>query len=88
VRKKDSALQRKFHRWLRAKGEKKTNVAISHSLLKVIWSVRVDGFGLIGRPDRNERGGDAASSLEGLNEIVIGGHRVSFRASCNDVYRG
>ena len=39
VRKKDSALQRKFHRWLRAKGEKKTNVAISHSLLKVIWSV-------------------------------------------------
>jgi transposase len=29
VRKKDSALQRKFHRWLRAKGEKKTNVAIS-----------------------------------------------------------
>jgi hypothetical protein len=31
--------RRKLHRWLRAKGEKKPNVAISHSLLKVIWSV-------------------------------------------------
>ena len=39
VRKKDSAMKRKFHRWLRAKGAKKATVAIAHSLLKVIWSV-------------------------------------------------
>lgn len=38
-RKKDSAAQRKFHRWLRKLGKKKAAVAICHHQLRVIWSV-------------------------------------------------
>ena len=39
TRKKDSAAQRKFHRWLRKLGKKKAAIAICHHTLRVIWSV-------------------------------------------------
>jgi len=38
-RKKDSAFQRSFQRWLRKKGKDETCVAIAHKQLRVIWSV-------------------------------------------------
>jgi hypothetical protein len=39
TRKKDSAAQRKFYRWLKKLGKKKAAIAICHHMLRVIWSV-------------------------------------------------
>lgn len=39
ARKKDSIFQRRFYRWMKRMGEKKTNIALAHSLLRVVWSV-------------------------------------------------
>jgi len=43
TRKKDSASQRKFYRWLRKLGKKKAVIAMCHHQLKVVWSVLKHG---------------------------------------------
>ena len=43
ARKKDSIFQKKFHRWRNKLGEKKANIAISHSLLTVVYAILKEG---------------------------------------------
>lgn len=43
VKKKDCIMRRKFQRWARRMGGRKANVAVGHSLLKVIWCVLKTG---------------------------------------------
>jgi hypothetical protein len=43
VKKKDCILRRKFQRWVKRMGGKKANVAVGHSLLKVVWCVLKTG---------------------------------------------
>jgi len=39
ARKRDSIFQRKFHRWVKKLGQNKANVAIAHSLLRVVYAI-------------------------------------------------
>jgi transposase len=39
ARKRDSMLQRKFHRWVRRLGEAKASIAIAHSLLELVYAL-------------------------------------------------
>ena len=39
ARKEGSVFQRKFRRWVKKLGAKKTNIAIGRSVLRVAWSV-------------------------------------------------
>jgi hypothetical protein len=43
TRKKDSASQRRFYRWLWKLGKKKAVIAICHHQLKAVWSVLKSG---------------------------------------------
>jgi transposase len=43
VKMKDCIMRRKFQRWVKRMGGKKANVAVGHSLLKVIWCVLKTG---------------------------------------------
>jgi transposase len=43
VKKKDCIMRRKFQRWVKRMGGKKANVAVGHSLLKVVWCVLTTG---------------------------------------------
>ena len=43
ARKRDSIFQKKFHRWRNKLGEKKANIAISHSLLTVVYAILKEG---------------------------------------------
>ncbi len=43
ARKKGCIMRRKFQRWIKRMGAKKTNVAVAHSLLKVIWCILKTG---------------------------------------------
>lgn len=43
VRKKDCIMRRKFQRWVKRMDRKKANVAIGHSLLRVIWCILTTG---------------------------------------------
>jgi transposase len=43
ARKRDSIFQKKFHRWRNKLGEKKANIAISHSLLTVVYTILKEG---------------------------------------------
>lgn len=43
VRKKGCIMRRKFQRWIKRMDRKKANVAIGHSLLKVIWCILTTG---------------------------------------------
>jgi transposase len=40
---RDSVFQRKFHRWMRRLGEAKANIAIAHSVLKLVYAVLKTG---------------------------------------------
>lgn len=44
ARKRGSAFQRRFHRWVKRLGERKANVAIAHSLLETIYVLLRDGL--------------------------------------------
>ncbi|MCW5983137.1 MAG: IS110 family transposase [Bryobacteraceae bacterium] len=39
ARTRDSLFQRRFHRWMQKLGKPKANVALAHSLLRLIWAV-------------------------------------------------
>lgn len=41
-RKQGSMFQRKFHRWVHKLGKKKANIAMSRSLLRVVWTILKD----------------------------------------------
>jgi transposase len=43
VKKRDCIMRRKFQRWVKRMGGKKANVAVGHSLLKVVWCVLKTG---------------------------------------------
>ena len=43
ARKKGCIMRRKFQRWVKRMGRKKANVAVAHSLLKVIWCILTSG---------------------------------------------
>jgi transposase len=43
ARKKDCIMRRKFQRWVKRMTPKKANVAVAHSLLKVIWCMLKNG---------------------------------------------
>jgi transposase len=43
ARQRDSIFQRKFHRWVKKLGKNKANVAIAHSLLKVVHAILKEG---------------------------------------------